>query len=309
MEELFLHNGKLVSAEEWEVRIDALRARTQDSFYADSDLEAEKKELERKIEAAIKRRLDAHAGKKIGVFFSGGLDSSHIAAVCKKLGKDVVCVTAGFQEGKSQVPLDIQAAEKVAMHLGLRLVKRIYDYAEAKRIIAKTIAMLGGNANPINVAVGSVIVAAAEVAEKEGVHVLFSGLGSEEIYAGYERHAKAANVHEECWQGLKNMYSRDLVRDSAIGEKLGLDVLTPFLDSEVIVCSMKFPASAKLNSHGNKMVLREIAREGLGEFALRKKKAAQYGSAFQKALEKMARERGESIKEYVDSQKVPPSEP
>lgn len=307
MEELFLKGGKLVSQNEWESRIDGLRKETGDSFY--SDLEAARKELEGKIVEAVRKRLDTHPGEKVGVFFSGGLDSSHIAAVCKKLRREVVCITAGFQERKSQVPLDVEAAEKVAGHLGLRLVKKIYNYEEAKNIIGRTIALLGKDATPINVAVGAVIVAAAEVAKKEGIHVLFSGLGSEEIYAGYERHAKATDAHEECWQGLKNMYSRDLIRDSMIGEKLGLAVLTPFLDREVIVCSMKFPVSSKLNESGNKIILREIAKQELGEFALRKKKAAQYGSAFQKALEKAAKEKGETIKEYVDSQKVPPSEP
>jgi asparagine synthase (glutamine-hydrolysing) len=144
--------------------------------------------------------------------------------------------------------------------------------------------------------VGSVIVAAAEEAKKDGVKILFSGLGSEEIFAGYERH-KVKDVNQECWRGLGLMWDRDMVRDFAIANKLNIELRTPFLDSEVIKAAMQIPGNKKLNKRGNKLILREIASDlGLGEFAFRKKVAAQYGSNIDRAILKLAKKKGFKFK-------------
>ena len=48
----------------------------------------------------------------------------------------------------------------------------------------------------------------------------------------------------------------------------------------------------KLTKEYKKVILREVAEEFLGEFAWRKKKAAQYGSCFDKAISKLAKKEG-----------------
>ena len=73
-------------------------------------------------------------------------------------------------------------------------------------------------------------------------------------------------------------------------------IRTPFLDPELIECAMKISGEEKINDKGNKVILREIAEEFLGEFAWRKKKAAQYGSCFDKAIEKLAKKGGFKLK-------------
>ena len=58
----------------------------------------------------------------------------------------------------------------------------------------------------------------------------------------------------------------------------------------------------KINEVEKKIILREIAEEFLGEFAWRKKKAAQYGSCFDKAIGKLAKQHGfEFKKDYLES--------
>jgi asparagine synthase (glutamine-hydrolysing) len=98
-------------------------------------------------------------------------------------------------------------------------------------------------------------------------------LGSEEIFAGYQRHAKADEVNEECWAGWKSTWERDLTRDAALGEHLKIKVLVPFMDEEVIKKAMGIDGSKKINSETRKVILREIAEELglLKEIAWRKK--------------------------------------
>ncbi|HME87078.1 MAG TPA: asparagine synthase-related protein, partial [Candidatus Nanoarchaeia archaeon] len=77
----------------------------------------------------------------------------------------------------------------------------------------------------------------------------------------------------------------------------------PLLDEDVIIEAMKFEGDKKINAEHKKIILREIAEElGLPkEFAWRKKQGAQYGSKFDRAIEKLAKMNGFFYKqEYIE---------
>jgi asparagine synthase (glutamine-hydrolysing) len=287
--EIWLKNTNLIPEKEWIEEINSLK-----SEELIEDKEEAKRKLKEKFISAVKKRLP---DKKVGILFSGGVDSSLIAAICKKLGADFVCYVVGFQEGTKE-PEDIVEAKKVAKELSFELKVKIFGLKEAEEIIKKTVKILqeAGKTDVVNVGVGSVVLAAIELGKEDGIDYFFSGLGSEEIFAGYERHVNVENINEECWRGLKAMWGRDLVRDFNLAKKLKVNVKTPFLDKELIEYSMKIPGDWKLNDRGNKVVLREVGEEFLEEFTWRKKKAAQYGSCFDKAIGKLAKREGFKLK-------------
>jgi asparagine synthase (glutamine-hydrolysing) len=97
------------------------------------------------------------------------------------------------------------------------------------------------------------------------------------------------------------MYERDLLRDSAMSSSLGFDFLTPFLDKDLVKYSLSIPIKYKLNNSGNKLILRKAAYPLLKEHSERPKRAAQYGSSFDRALSKVAKMHGfEYKKDYID---------
>ena len=160
----------------------------------------------------------------------------------------------------------------------------------------------------VNVGVGSVELACIEMAKQDNIKFLFTGLGSEEIFAGYERHKLAKDKQAECWKGLTVMYERDLLRDMAIATKQGIFFSTPFLDKELIGVAMRIPDKFKIDDFNAKIILREIAEElGLPqEIAWRGKRAAQYGSRIDKAISKLAKKQGfEYKKDYLKSLEKP----
>ena len=59
---------------------------------------------------------------------------------------------------------------------------------------------------------------------------------------------------------------------------------------------MRIPGEWKIDDQRKKIIFREVAEEFLDEFAWRKKKAAQYGSCFDKAISKLARLEGFKFK-------------
>lgn len=287
--ELWLKGNDLITEKEWIEEINSLKSRE----VIENEEEAGKK-LRKKLISAIKKRIPA---EKFGILFSGGVDSSLIAAVCKSLGADFICYTVGFQDGGKE-PEDVVEARKVAEELGFELKVKVFDLKEAEEIIKKTISVLKdvGKTDVVNVGVGAVVLAAILLGKEDKITYFLSGLGSEEIFAGYERHIKAGDVNKECWEGLKSMYGRDLIRDFNLAKELGITIRTPFLDGELIKLAMMVPGKEKINEKGSKVILRGVAEEFLGEFAWRKKKAAQYGSCFDKAIKKLAKKEGFKLK-------------
>ncbi len=351
VEELFTHDSALITQKEWESRICALKEKTkiktsghkneQKNWPAENKLE---KQLDKQLPEESVEQLDElekqktiwknaftqavlsraqyaiKENKKIGVLFSGGVDSTLIAVVLHENNIPFTCFTAGFQDVGTKTPEDTIEAEKIAKHYNWKIILHTATTKEATGIIEKTISILGTTTNPITVGVGAVVICGAELAMQNGITVLFTGLGSEEIFAGYERHEKSlrstnsntednrtgynntedhnsenyGNMHEECWRGLNLMYERDLIRDTKICSALGFTALTPFLDSQVIVTAMNMPASEKIKNGHKKYILRIMAEEiGLDhEYAFRPKRAAQYGSRFDSALEKLGKTHG-----------------
>jgi len=293
--ELWLDNGNLVEEKKWVKKIEGLRTKVI------SDKELLKKEIKEKLTAAIEKRWPR---QQFGILFSGGVDSSAIALISKQQGYDFTCLAVGFQD-ETKMPADIEEAKKVAQKFNFDLRYKIFNLKEAEKIIKKTVKILKktGKTDVVNVGVGAVVLAAIEMGKEENIKHFMGGLGSEEIFAGYERHAGVKDVQEECWRGLKMMWGRDLVRDFNLAKNLKVELRTPFLDQDLIKTAMQVPAKWKLTKNEKKVILREVAEEmGLGEMAWRKKKAAQYGSCFDKAIGKLAKKNKFKLKkDYLNS--------
>ncbi len=287
-------NG-LVPEEMWNRSINSLKEQISGN--------ADKEKLKQAIIEAVKKRIPK---EPFAVFFSGGVDSSLITIILKQLGATFTCYTVGFQHEASEIPQDIWYARNVAEYLRLNHIEKVFGIKEAAEMIKQAVKIFP---NPkefnteyyVTIDVASVVIAAKSIAKEK---IFFSGLGAEEIFAGYNRHLKCSDINEECWQGLKAMWQRDLVRDVTLGKALGIDLLVPFLDEDVIIEAMKFEGNKKISNEHKKIILREIAEElGLPkEFAWRKKQGAQYGSKFDRAIEKLAKMNGFKYKkEYLES--------
>ncbi len=253
---------------------------------------------------------------KIALLFSAGVDSTYIALKLKQNKIPFTCyVTAVEDKDKTKEPEDLINAKKAAKLLDLDLkivkitLKQIPKYL-------KTIVPLIEDTNVVKTSVALTFYAAAKAAKKDNHKIIFSGLGSEEIFAGYNRHLQTnkENINKECLSGLRKIYERDLYRDDTITMHNNLELRLPFLDKELTEYALKIPSKYKIRyikqttskknnqkskektnqpntqkSTITKWILRQVAlEEGMPKaFANRKKKAAQYGSRTQHALKKL----------------------
>ncbi len=266
---------------------------------------------------SLKRKISEKTeGVNFGVLLSGGVDSSIIAKICKDLGKDFRCFCVGIKGSK-----DIFYAQKVSDYFNLDLVVKEYSLDEVELLLKEVIDVLPTPSieedNYIEYIVKLTVSAVNLGSMRLGSEKLFlSGIGAEELFAGYERHSKAVsgggtwrgikieNLKHESIMGLKRMYNLVFERDKLISSYISKSLLAPYLADDVIIQAMSMRNSQKIDSLSNKKILRNIALD-LGipkEFSNRKKKGAQYGSGFDKAILKLAKKKGFKLKKrYIES--------
>lgn len=266
----------------------------------ETNLERAKRNVNEKLKQAIEKRAKGN----FGILFSGGVDSSFISLVAKNSNLNFKCYTIGFENSE-----DIRWAKKVANQLGLELKVKILKLEELEEALKKIIKILN-ETDVTKVGVGTVNFIASQLAKEDNIKILFSGLGSEEIFTGYQRHLEAfekdgfEGAFKESWNGLIGLWQRDLQRDILIAKENKVEFKMPYLDKEVVKAAMQAHPMLKISKELNKIILREIAEdEGLPkEVAWRKKKASQYGSKVDWAIEKLAKKAGFRLKkDYLNS--------
>jgi len=255
------------------------------------------KDLEELFTKIIKR---TQKDRKIGVLFSGGIDSTFISFLLKKFNYKFTCYTVILDDPEMQPARDLISAKKVAKELKFKhkiikvKIQQVHD-------LIQRITNIIENPDVVKVGVALAIYPALKQAKKDKMDIIFSGLGSEEIFAGYERHTKNKNINKECLNGLFQLYERDIKRDIALTKDAKIKISTPFLDQELIKYSLRIPAKYKLNEKQNKIILRKLANNlGISkEITERKKLAAQYGSKMDKAIKKLAKKEKLSKSDYI----------
>lgn len=240
--------------------------------------------LKDKIIESIKIRLPE---KKFGILFSGGLDSAFIAKVCKGLKADFVCYTAVFMENA----IDLANAKKAAELLGVELKFKVYSQKEAEAIMQEVVPLIE-DSNVPKVGVAMTIYAAAKIASADGIKVLFSGSGADEIFAGYHRHKNTTDIKRDIYSDLLKVYEKNTYRDDVVTMANKLEVRVPFLDKELA----EYALSVSHANPGNKAMLRNIANQiGMPEeITSLPKKAAQYGSGSDQLIYFLANRKSKS---------------
>lgn len=146
-------------------------------------------------------------------------------------------------------------------------------------------------------------IAGSSVPYTTPARVLVSGLGADELFAGYSRHATAFDhmgyqgLVDEIELDFKRLGKRNLGRDDRVISNWGREARYPYLDEELVTWALKLPVWEKcgfrmpqlsedkdvncesLNLEPAKRTLRLLAwKLGMKGVAMEKKRAIQFGA-------------------------------
>jgi asparagine synthase (glutamine-hydrolysing) len=183
----------------------------------------------------------------VGVFLSGGLDSTLVAAIAARWYADRGRQLKTFAVGVEGSP-DVLAARQAAAYLDTEHHERLYTAEEALAVVPDVVqAVEHFDVSLIRSAVPNFLL--AEMAALH-VKVVLTGEGADELFAGYIyfRDIDADELHDELVANINGLHNLNLQRCDRVTMAHSLEARVPFLDREVIALALRLPASWKIAS-------------------------------------------------------------
>ena len=225
--------------------------------------------------------------KKVGVAFSGGVDSTLVTKLLNDLGYDIHLLTVGFHDSH-----DINFAKEVNVilkfsHSILEIEpEKFREVSEKIHNLIKT-DNLSWNENSI------AFYYVAKLAHENGIQTVVTANGIDELFCGYNSYREAIEISEE---KVMQMMDEKLTNEkdmmtvvNDVTSEFNVKILQPLLSPNFIAYAKKIPISKKIHSSDDmkrKHIIRELAIDfGVPEISANKrKKALQYGSQIHKSL-------------------------
>jgi len=249
--------------------------------------------------SAVKKRLSDV--DKVAVLLSGGIDSCLIAKMLRDIattvGIKVVAYTAGFADSD-----DIRTAQEFAQETGIEHRIQLLSISEVEKYIPKVIETIEER-DFVQIEAGIGIYAAMNIASQDGIKVVFSGQGPDELWGGYAWYPEVLSqegrqaLSERMWDDLIRGDIETLDRENKIARVHGTDIMFPYMDPEVVNLAMSVAPELKVtsgNDHLGKHPHRELAQVmGIpSKYANKTKNAAQHSTGIHGVLDGIARKNG-----------------
>lgn len=245
-------------------------------------------ELNKKLLENIKNSIsETVQKKKIGIAFSGGVDSTLISKICSDMNYDVTLLTIGFPESH-----DILFAKQVNEYLKyphhiLEIDSETFPDVSLKITQKIQTGNLSWNENCI------AFYYVSKLANRLELDTVITANGIDELFCGYNAYREAfsegeSKIHKVMIAKLDNELKM-MKAVNLIASEFGVKILQPLLSSKFIEYAKTIPIFEKIHDSEDlyrKHIIRKLASDiKVPELSCTKrKKALQYGSKIHKAL-------------------------
>ncbi|KYK28831.1 MAG: asparagine synthase [Theionarchaea archaeon DG-70-1] len=223
------------------------------------------KELRKRLATSVKTCITSNV---MGTWLSGGLDSSALAA----LASPHVDTLHTFAAGLCDAP-DLEHAQAVADFIGSTHHEVVVTLDDLLSVLSKVIYHLE-SFDALLVRSSMTNYLAAEAASQY-VSAVFSGEGSDELFAGYSylKSVDSALLADELLDIIKRLHNTALQRVDRCASAHSTVAHLGFLDPEVVSYALQIPHEYKLCNTVEKWILRRAMHGSLPERVLTREKA------------------------------------
>ena len=238
--------------------------------------------------------------------FSGGLDSTLVAQAVTLSHRKVELLTVGLENQP-----ELQHAQQVADQMRLPITVRELTKKEVIDLVPEVV-QATESVDPTVVGVSLPFYATCQVARAKGLTHIVAGQLSDELFGGYARFEELAGndatVRREVWDSVASASINDFEPGDKVAVANRLDLRCPFAYLPFVQYALRIPAGLKVKIENARPVRKYILRKLAATWGLpssvvnRPKKAIQYSTGVMNILEKEAKSRGLSLKDFFQEQ-------
>lgn len=221
--------------------------------------------------------------EKIGVLVSGGIDSSIIADYTTRFFPNITLISL-----QSEKSVDDDFVEILAKHLKKVSLLVQITREDLQKISPKIIELLTQDkieANPMQIALGSVYYWLFKEASKQGIKTIFTGQGPDILLGGYSKYRQLnGNDLKQAIVCDLPLLKIDQARDKAMAKVWGIKIINPYLEKSVIDFCLSAPAELLIKNGQEKYLSRALGKSLKlpKSIVQRPKKAMQYSTGVTK---------------------------
>ncbi len=237
---------------------------------------------------AVRKRLMSDV--PLGVYLSGGLDSTIIAALVAEVNPEVHSFAVGMQHSE-----DLKNAREAAKILGTNHHEYIYTLDEMIEALPRVIYHLESfDPSLVRSAIPNYFLARMT---QQYVTVVLTGEGADELFAGYhylKEFDDDASLSKELIRLTQTLYNCNLQRCDRMTMAHSIEARVPFLDTDFICLSMGINNDKKIDpdTHIEKWVLRKAFDDIVPDnVAWRTKEQFSKGAGSSEALVQLAEDK------------------
>ncbi len=244
-------------------------------------------EIRETLTRAVQKRLMSDV--PVGVYLSGGLDSTIVAALVAQQNPDVHSFAVGVEGSQ-----DLEHARLAAEKLGTQHHEYVYTEAEILEALPEIIYHLESfDPTLVRSAIPNYFLAKLT---RQYVTVVLTGEGADELFAGYHylKQFDDDALTDELVELTASLHNCNLQRCDRMTMAHSIEARVPFLDTELIALSMRIPREHKIHpeTQTEKWILRQAFSEIVPDnVAWRRKEQFSQGAGSNHIMEEIAQRR------------------
>lgn len=210
------------------------------------------------VDEAVKKRVDTDL--PIGVFLSGGLDSTAILATARKSHNDITAIIVGSKNSE-----DVKFAKRYCEENGVKHIIRSPPTEKEMFESIGQIVEMAESFEPNVVRQSAISYSIAKAAKELNLQIVLCGEGADELFLGYpEFKSLSRRQVREMQNGfLKFLNRTQFQRVDRTSMHFTIEVRVPFFDQKIVEFANSLPVKMKIKEHGGKKIEKYILRKAM----------------------------------------------